>query len=108
MVFSVMNALSHLFLNGFDHRRMAVAEEECAVTDGVIDVFIAVDIPFVRSFGPDDVGPVGVKNPEDMGGSIPGKKVDRSLVDALGFLMGTNVCFEQWVVIYNNLLMSLK
>ena len=61
-----------------------------------------------REFYHDKYGFEPVKNPEDMGGSIPGKKVNRSLVDTLGFLMGANVCFEQWIFVYHNLLMSLR
>src|SRR5262245_51548796 len=46
-----VGAKRRLFTHGFQHLRMAVAEQQRAVAAEVVDVFVAVDIPLARSGG---------------------------------------------------------
>ena len=43
--------MSHLFRNGIDYIRVAVAEQERAVTHNVVDVLITVYIPLATTIG---------------------------------------------------------
>ena len=36
----------------FDHLRMVVAEKQCSVPAGVIDVFVPINVPFSRAGRP--------------------------------------------------------
>ena len=54
-----MGALRHLPLNRLDDGRMGVAEQQRPVPAEVVDVFIAVDVPFARArraLGVDRIG----------------------------------------------------
>src|SRR6185503_15792639 len=54
-----MGAERNLPLHRFDDRRMAVAVEQRAVTTKVVDILVAVDVPFARSRRARDVDGVG-------------------------------------------------
>src|SRR4029077_13040030 len=58
--------------------RMAMAEEQRAVATEIVDVAMAVDIPFARTLGPGDVEPIGLDVARIMGDAA-GKEPARLL-----------------------------
>ena len=54
-----MGAAVDLLLDRLDDLRMAMAEQQGAMAAEIVDVAIAVDIPFPRPLGARDVEPVG-------------------------------------------------
>ena len=46
-----MGALRHLLLHRLDHGRMGVAEQQRAVAAEIVDILVAVDVPFARPRG---------------------------------------------------------
>jgi hypothetical protein len=53
-----MGAAIELLLHRVDDLRMAVAEQQRAVTAEIVNIAIALDVPFPRSLGPGDIKPV--------------------------------------------------
>src|SRR5438132_14383308 len=50
-----MGAALDLALNRLDHLRVAMTEQQRAMAAEIVDVAMAVDIPFARTLGPSDV-----------------------------------------------------
>src|SRR5262249_51154585 len=49
-----------LLLHRLDHLGMAMAKQERAMAAEIVDIAMAVDIPFSRTLGPCDVQPIGL------------------------------------------------
>src|SRR5919108_2655393 len=62
-----MGAALERALDGGGDPRVVVAEQERAVAAVVVDVAIAIDVPFVGAFGPLDVDAVGLEVAAVMG-----------------------------------------
>ena len=54
-----MRALRDLLLHGRNDRRMHMAQQQRAVAAEIIDVFVAIDIPFERAGGARRIDRIG-------------------------------------------------
>ena len=58
---AIMRAEIHLPLHRVDDRRVRMAEQHGAVAAEIVDVFVAIDIPFARALGARDVDRIRVE-----------------------------------------------
>jgi hypothetical protein len=60
---SVMRAMVELRVRGFDDLGMVVAEQQRTVAAEIVDILVAVDIPFARSLRPVDIEAIRIETP---------------------------------------------